>query len=200
MTRKRWLIGGAVLAVVGLAGMYGWLKVQKGFSAREEPSAPEAFAARLMRSMSIPAGAKRLNSPKHINDAALAGARMHWADHCALCHANDGSGDTAIGRGLFPKPPNMRSPLTQSKSDGELFYIIENGIRLTGMPAWGDGSNGHSDESWALVGFIRTLPQLTAEDLQQMKAMNPKSAHEAMEEKDEDDFLSGDSPKPEHMP
>ena len=116
-----------------------------------------------------------------------------------MCHGNDGSGDTPIGRGLFPKPPNMRSPLTQSKSDGELFYIIENGIRLTGMPAW-SVNGSHAEESWALVAFIRTLPKLTADDLKQMEAMNPKSAHEAMEEKEEDDFLRGDSPKPEKTP
>lgn len=195
--RKRLIavLGAAVL--LGIVASYFWVKAQKGFSAREEPSAPEAFVARLMRSLSMPSEAKQLKSPKRLDDAAILGARMHWADHCALCHANDGSGDTEIGRGLYPKPPNMRSPLTQSKSDGELFSIIENGIRLTGMPAWG-GGNGHGDESWALVGFIRTLPQLTAEDLKQMETMNPKSAHEAMEESDEDAFLRGDSPKPEN--
>ena len=177
-----------------------WAKAQKGFSARDEPSAPEAFAARLMRSMSMPADAQQLKSPKSMGERTLIGARMHWADHCAICHANDGSGDTAMGRGLYPKPPDMRSALTQSKSDGELFYIIENGIRLTGMPAWG-GGEGHGDESWPLVGFIRTLPKLTAEDLKQMKSMNPKSGHEAMEDAEEEEFLRGDpTPKPEQSP
>ena len=192
-------VAAVVIVLVGSLASFVWVKAQRGFSAREEPSAPEAFAARLMRSLSMPADAKKLESPKRIDDAAVAGARMHWADHCALCHGNDGSGDTPIGRGLFPKPPNMRSPLTQSKSDGELFYIIENGIRLTGMPAW-SVNGSHAEESWALVAFIRTLPKLTADDLKQMEAMNPKSAHEAMEEKEEDDFLRGDSPKPEKTP
>ncbi len=194
------LIWGLGLAVLfGSIASFLWVKAQKGFSARDEPSAPEAFVARLMRSLSMPSDAKQLKNPKRLDDAAILAARMHWADHCALCHGNDGSGDTEIGRGLYPKPPNMRSPLTQSKSDGELFSIIENGIRLTGMPAWG-GDNGHGDESWALVGFIRTLPELTADDLKQMKAMNPKSAHEAMEETDEDAFLRGDPTQPENAP
>ena len=185
---------------IGSLGVGLWARAQKGFSARDEPSAPEAFAARMVRSLSMPADAKQLKSPKPMDEATLAGARMHWADHCALCHANDGSGDTPIGRGLYPKPPDMRTTVTQSKSDGELFYIIENGIRLTGMPAWG-GGEGHGDESWALVGFIHTLPRLTAEDVKQMKSMNPKSAHEAMDDADEEEFLRGSpSPKPEQTP
>ena len=149
--------------------------------------------------MSMPSGARQLKSPVVADEKVLLDGRMHWADHCAGCHANDGSGDTPLGRGLYPKPPNMRSPLTQSKSDGELFFIIENGIRLTGMPAWGSGGS-HSAESWALVAFIRTLPNLTPEDLKQMESMNPKSAHEAMEEHEEDEFLRGDSPQPEKSP
>lgn len=195
-TRLMVVFGFAV--VVGSLGL--WARAQKGFSARDEPSAPEAFAARMVRSLSMPADAKQLKSPKPMDEATLTGARMHWADHCATCHANDGSGDTPIGRGLYPKPPDMRTAVTQSKSDGELFFIIENGIRLTGMPAWG-GGEGHGAESWPLVGFIRTLPRLTAEDLKEMKSMNPKSPHEAMEDTDEEAFLrGGPSPKPEQTP
>ena len=62
----------------------------------------------------------------------IAEGRDHFADHCATCHANDGSGNTEMGRGLYPKAPDMRLPATQNLSDAELFYIIENGVRLTG--------------------------------------------------------------------
>lgn len=188
--RIKLVIGFTLALVLGSVAVVLWARAQNGFSARDEPSAPEAFAARLMRSLSVPANAKQLKSPKPFDEAGLMGARMHWADHCAICHGNDGSGDTPMGRGLYPKPPDMRTSLTQAKSDGELFYIIENGIRLTGMPAWGTGE-GHGDESWQLVGFIRTLPKLTKEDVQQIQSMNPKSAHEAMEDADEEEFLRG---------
>lgn len=188
-----------VLMIVGSAAVVLWVRSQRGFSARDEPSAPEAFVARLVRTLSIPAEAKRLEGPKRLDDPTmLTRARMHWADHCAICHANDGSGDTPMGRGLYPKAPDMRLPLTQSKSDGELFYIIENGIRLTGMPAWANGGAG--EESWGLVGFIRSLPRLTPEDIKQLAAMNPKSALEAEEEADEEEFLRGPSPKQESPP
>ena len=91
--------------------------------------------------------------------ANLARARAHFADHCAICHANNGSGNTDIGRNLYPKAPDMRLPQTQNLTDGELYYTIHNGIRLTGMPAWGSAEK--DEDSWELVLFIHNLPQLT---------------------------------------
>jgi mono/diheme cytochrome c family protein len=122
--------------------------------------------------------------------------RNHWADHCATCHANNGSGETEMGRNLYPKAPDMRHPETQSLSDGELYYIIRNGVRMTGMPAWGKPEDGDSDhETWMLVSFIRPLPQLSAEEETAMEKFNPKSAAEREEEEQEEDFLNGKTPK-----
>jgi hypothetical protein len=96
----------------------------------------------------------------------------------------------------------MRGPETQSLSDGELYYIIRNGVRMTGMPAWGNPQDGDYDhESWMLVQFIRHLPQLTADEEEVMKRLNPKSAAERNEELEEEDFLNGKTPtqhKEEH--
>jgi mono/diheme cytochrome c family protein len=64
----------------------------------------------------------------------------HFADHCASCHANDGSGDTELGRNLWPKAPDMRAAPTQRLTDASCFYIIEHGVRFTGMPAWSTGT------------------------------------------------------------
>ena len=99
----------------------------------------------------------------------------HFADHCAFCHANDGSGSSEIGRGLYPKPPDMRAAATQGLTDGELFYIIENGVRFTGMPAFGTGKEDAAGEklAWQLVLFIRHLPRITDEEISRMKQLNP---------------------------
>jgi mono/diheme cytochrome c family protein len=117
----------------------------------------------------------------------------HFADHCAVCHANDGSGDTEMGRGLYPRAPDMRRTATQALSDGALFYIIENGVRLTGMPAWGTGTAEGEQASWHLVQFIRHLPTLTEGELTEMRTMNPKSADEWREEEEARRFLEGAS-------
>lgn len=96
-----------------------------------------------------------------------------------------------MGKAMFPRAPDMRTTPTQSMTDGELFYVIENGIPLTGMPAWGNGTPDGESSTWALVRFIRHLPQLTPAEVEHMEMMNPKSAGDEMRKHDIDDFLSG---------
>jgi hypothetical protein len=79
---------------------------------------------------------------------------------------------------------------TQHLTDGELDWIIENGVRLTGMPAWGPGGDDDSD-SWKLVHFIRHLNDLTPAQIDDMKALNPKGPAELEEERQDQDFLDG---------
>ena len=124
----------------------------------------------------------------------------HWADHCASCHANDGSGDTAMGRGLYPKAPDMRGPDTQSLSDGELFYLIEHGVKITGMPAWGTGTPEGEQASWHLVHFIRHLPSLTDDEVAEMEGLNPRSRAEWQALEEERRFLSGTLDAPGDAP
>jgi hypothetical protein len=191
------LMGIGVLTLVGLAvgGLVVARMVQRGFSAREEPSALEAHIARTLRSWSIPAEMRERSNPLHVTPELMAEARAHWADHCAGCHANDGSGDTPFGRNMFPRPPDMRQPLSQALSDGELYAIIQNGVRLSGMPAFGE-AEGDDSQTWALVAFIRHLPELSLEELKEMKELNPKSVHEMHEEQLEKEFLDAqDTPE-----
>jgi mono/diheme cytochrome c family protein len=188
---------GILIAIVVAAGMVTlgvivWLQVRAGISAHDEPTYLETMIARTMRSLAIPADAKSLVNPLERNDDLLASARAHWADHCASCHGNDGRGDTPMGRGMFPKAPDMSAAGTQDLSDGELAYIIRNGIRLTGMPGWGEAGTPPSDADWELVHFIRHLPQITPEELEQMKAMNPISAHDMEERRMIEAFLAGE--------
>jgi mono/diheme cytochrome c family protein len=187
------LVGGLVAAVA---------MIRRGFSARDEPSRAEAFVAGRLRHLAVPSRAKALQNPVPLTPDVLAAARAHFADHCALCHANDGSGNTELGRSLYPKAPDMRLPATQSLSDGELYYIIQNGIRLTGMPAWGAKDDDHDEDSWTLVHLIRHLSELTPEQLKEMEGMNPRNPAEIEEEREEQEFLRGrpeppdDSKKP----
>jgi len=152
----------------------------------------ERWAARKAREMAMPADAKYRMNPIANSPEVIAEARAHWADHCFSCHANDGSGNTAMGKNLYPPAPDMRLLATQQLTDGELFYIIQNGIRLTGMPAWGTGASHDEEDSWKLVHFIRHLPQLTLEEKRAIEKLNPKSADELREEEEEEKFLRGE--------
>ncbi|MGB8473573.1 MAG: c-type cytochrome [Candidatus Acidiferrum sp.] len=190
--------GTLILAVLVLAASVLLLLIasilHNGVSARATPTALERIMAREARHLAIPANAQALKNPVPASAVNLRDARLHFADHCATCHGNDGSGDTIIGRGLYPKPPDLRLAETQKLSDGELFWIIENGVRFTGMPAF--FSPGTQNDSWKLVDFIRHLPQLTEEERMEMEKYNPKGPDDGLEEQQEDDFLNGATPAP----
>jgi len=185
------LLIAAVLAV----GFVAYSLLHNGVSAKATPTALEVMMARKARHMALPSAARSLVNPVAATEENLRGGRLHFADHCAICHGNDGSCDTLMGSGLYPKPPDMRLAETQKLSDGELFWIIENGVRFTGMPAF---STRHSspEDSWKLVLFIRHLPQLTAEERIEMERYNPKGPDDREEEKEENDFLNGATPAP----
>jgi mono/diheme cytochrome c family protein len=183
------------LLVLLAAGCFAYFMGRShGFSTRAKPTALERIMAREARHLAIPRSAREQANPVAATPELLVEARRHFADHCATCHANDGSGNTEIGRMLYPKAPDMRQGDTQSLSDGELYFIIHNGIRLTGMPAWGSDS-GHDHDSWALVYFIRHLPNLTPGEIEDMKHYNPRSPAEMQEEKEEEEFLNGQPQK-----
>lgn len=174
-----------VLIAVVVAGIaYGAVLVRRGFDARKQPSNTEARVARALRHVAIPKADRDEENPwKDVATAdVMKDAREHFADHCAQCHANDGGGDTEMAKGLYPKPPDMRLPATQNLSDGELYYIIRNGVPLTGMPGWGDPHFDQDDDSWQLVLFIRHLPHLTPDELKDMETYNPKGKMETEEE------------------
>lgn len=195
---KAFLWALVVLLVIGsvIAGAITYSIARRGLSARTEPSRVEEFVARSMRRLATPRAVRTMTNPVQSTEAVLQEGLEHFADHCAVCHANNGSGDTEIGRGLYPRAPDMRAAPTQELSDGELFSIIENGMRLTGMPAWGTGTPEGERASWALVHFIRRLPKLTEEEITRMEALNPKTAEEWREQEEIRRFLAGEDAKP----
>jgi mono/diheme cytochrome c family protein len=199
--QRAWAIVGKLLVAIGviflmLVGIAVIMTIRRGVSAQAEPTATEAMIATTMRHFAIPPSARGMRNPVPLTATALSEGRDHFADHCASCHGNDGSGKTDIGLSLYPKAPDMRTPNTQKLTDGELFYIIRNGVRLTGMPAW-SGSHSEADD-WKLVHFIRHLPRLTTEEIDQMKRMNPISPHEMQEQKEDEEFLKGDHKNANH--
>jgi len=179
---------------IGIVGAFGW-GVQlftSGFSAKTEPHALEVFIARQIRHLAIPIETRNAPNPIPLSPDVIKDSLAHFADHCGLCHANDGSGQTPIGKNVNPKAPDLRLADTQSMSDGELFWAIHNGIRFTAMPAWGKGDPAEDKDSWKLVHLARHLPQLTPEELDQMKALNPKTQKDLEEEAAFSQFLLGD--------
>lgn len=191
---KKFLIFG-VVAVAGMFIAVIWL-LPGAFSAKGKPPEWEIFMARFARHLATPNQWRDASNPVERSSENLAEALHHFADHCASCHANDGSGKTEMGPNFYPPVPDLRSETIQSMSDGELFYVIHFGVRFTGMPAWGQGDPEKDTGSWALVHFIRHLPKITPEEISQMKGLNPKTAQERAEQEAMDAFLAGEDFEP----
>jgi len=185
------------VAVFAVGGVAVSLILHDGLSATATPTKLEAFFARHAHRLAIPANAKAARNPLQASPEVLQDARRHFADHCAVCHGNDGDANTMLGRGMYPKPPDLRQSQTQNLSDGEIFWIIEHGVRFTGMPAFTSHGDDQQD-TWKLVLFIRHIASLSPAERMDMEQHNPKGPDDRKEEKDEDNFLDApaDNSKP----
>jgi predicted CXXCH cytochrome family protein len=155
---KRWSpLFRVAAALVGLIVVAAFIVSFRGFRATSEPSRVEVAVARGVRNFAIPRSARAAQSPLVPGNTPLTDARDLFIASCASCHGNDGAGDTPMGRSLYPRVPDLRSARTQALSDGELHYIIEHGVQLTGMPAFGASHRASADDSWKLMLFVRSL-------------------------------------------
>ena len=108
-----------VVVLLAVAAVGLWIARANGFSTRTPPTAVERIVMQGLHWLSGPRAARAAANPVAFSPEVWAQSRAHFADHCASCHANDGSGNTELGRGLFPRAPDMRLALTQDKTDGE---------------------------------------------------------------------------------
>jgi mono/diheme cytochrome c family protein len=199
---KKRIVIGLLLLVVGAVGVGAYMMhnmMERGFSTRTEPMLIEKALATTIRGRAIPSRYKTTKSPVTATPEVIHEGMAHWADHCTACHANNGSGDTMYGKAMYPRPPDMRKKETQELSDGELYYTINNGVMLSGMPAFGEPGDDDLD-SWKLVVFIRHLPSITQSEEFEMEKLNPKSPEEREEEQQEEDFLRGGSSSSTQQP
>ena len=166
---KTWKVFVSVILATALIGVIcGVVLIRRGFRATTEPSAFERAVARTARNWAIPRRARQEKNPLTATAENLQAGREDFLARCATCHGHDASGLTPVGRNLYPRAPNISSAETQKLTDGEIHYIIENGVQLTGMPAWGNRHSSSDEDSWRLVLFIRNLRALTeAEKAQQ---------------------------------
>jgi predicted CXXCH cytochrome family protein len=148
------------LAVAAIAGACLLLVIARGFRATSTPSRFEIVVARALRNFAIPRAEHAKKNPLLGDSLALQLGREDFLAHCAICHGIDGSGKTPVGTSLYPRVPDLRSPATQNLTDGDLHYIIENGVQLSGMPA-AQTLHTPAADVWQLVLFVRSLRPLT---------------------------------------
>jgi len=149
---KQKLMLGAAMALLGA--------LLQGCSANKPPSQEEANLANAAKDVAIPLEAGKMKNPLPETADVVSQGQEIFLGSCAECHGADGRADTTIGRNMSPPAMDLNSPHVQHWSDAELFWIIQNGVRPSGMPAW--KSSIPENDTWKLARFVHALPRLDA--------------------------------------
>lgn len=122
-----------------------------------EPGNVETRAADMAKRVVIYRASRQAIPPRPLDlKASVDNGSTHFGLECSICHGTDGHTRAPLGQWMYPRPADLTSKQVQSYSDRELFWIIQNGIRFTGMPAFGKVES--PDHIWDLVNYVRTLP------------------------------------------
>jgi mono/diheme cytochrome c family protein len=156
MQMKRWIF--IVLIVLGLGAVVAIVSFyQINIGALPEPGHIETILATRAKHLLVHRSSSRDRispAPTDLQASIEEGDKLYGID-CAMCHGSDGHTLTDSGRWMYPRASDLTSPAVQGYSDGELFWIVKNGIRLSGMPAF---ARVESDEHiWDLVHYLRTM-------------------------------------------
>lgn len=154
MRHKGKLTAVIIAAVIVVILIYGATHLT--ISALPEPGAIETTLASAAKEWLIGRAARApLPLAPANNDESMAAGKALFGMACANCHGQDGRRPTPIGRSMYPRAVDLGSSDVQEMSNAELFWVIKNGIRLTGMPGF---ANINSDqEVWQLTWFVRSL-------------------------------------------
>jgi len=147
---SRRLLGAGFLVAIAL--------MMSACTAHEKPSTVETALANMAKDIAIPIQAEDLKNPLHSDPQIVSQGQQIYLQSCAVCHGTDGHGQTAVGQGMYPPVMDLTSPHVQHWNDSQMFWIIQNGVRMTGMASWKGAIS--PEDTWKLVIFIHHLPEL----------------------------------------
>lgn len=137
-----------------------------------------AWLLRTAREQSVHRNAEGIIPPPLSNPELVRLGFRHYDEMCVICHGAPGIAPGEAHDGLNPKPPHL-DQAAKAMSPAELFWVVKNGIKMTGMPAWGPT---HSDELiWAMVAFVRQLPEMNAAQYLALRKQ-AENSHESNDE------------------
>jgi mono/diheme cytochrome c family protein len=168
-TRARWSLGtAAAFVLIGAATLA--LVMGGGFDATASNGYPQAVSWAIHQTMvdSVRVRASAIAPPARFSQAqVLAGFRTYDA-HCVMCHGGPGIARQDWTAGMHPAPPYLLDA-SQHWRPAELYFVVDNGVKMTGMPAWGETLS--KDDIWNLVAFLEFLPNMTPADYARLRAM-----------------------------
>jgi mono/diheme cytochrome c family protein len=178
-----WLLLAIGLAVIVWSGVYN-------VAASGRPGKLETKIATFALNQSVHRRAPVAKNPFSRTPEVLRAGLAHYRENCVVCHGAPGVDATEYGEGLNPASPDLTLPRVQERPDGELFWIVSNGIRTTGMAAF--GPTHKPEEIWKIVAFLRHLPEITSDEQKVLKTATAEAEHHGEAEASE---AKGEAPK-----
>ncbi len=169
------MVAGLVVAALAavVVAWSGWYNV----AATSSPGKLEKDTAALVVRRSIEKRAGTAANPFPASSENLKTGLAHYKENCLACHGAPGIPKSEFGMGLNPSAPELTVPEVQERSDGQIFWVVSNGIRMTGMPAF---SPTHKpEEIWKIVAFVRHMQKLSDDEVKSLKADSGESDHHA---------------------
>ena len=161
-----------------ILGAVVWVYLAMGFfdpAAATPTGRMETALARFALNRSVAKRASKEKNPFSATPDVLKEGLDHYKENCVLCHGAPGVDVSEIGQGLNPPAPELTLPRTEKRTDGELFWIVANGIRMTGMPAF--KPTHKPEEIWKMVAFVRHLEEITPDEQKALKAGGEEAEH-----------------------
>lgn len=171
------VLGAVLLVLVCGAAAYLFLGYYDiSASTPHAPAVRWTLETAMERSVSRHAADEVATVPALDDPEMLRTGGRHFAEEgCIGCHGGPGVGPAEFARHMRPEPPDLARAAARF-SDAELYWIMKHGIRMTGMPAF--GPTHQDDELWALVAFVRRLPEMPPARFQELTASpRPGSGH-----------------------
>ena len=144
-------------------------------SAEVPPGKMETRLATLALNKSVERRAPNKKNPLPSTPENLRGGLAHFRENCVVCHGAPGVDPGEIGQGLNPGAPDLTLPRVQERTDGQLYWLVDEGIRMSGMPAFGP-THGEN-ELWQIVAFLRHLPEITEQEKAQLQGEKEEAEH-----------------------
>ncbi len=158
---------GLLIGAVLIGGTVIWLGLYN-VAANEKHWGVTNIFLELVRDRSIIANAEDLPVPDLTDDQRIARGAPNYAAMCAQCHLAPGVESSELHEGLYPQPPNLNDAEHAAQNPQESFWIIKNGLKMTGMPAW--GINNSDDQIWDMIALIAALDAMSVEKYQSLVA------------------------------
>ena len=159
---------GSVLGIFAILVVLSILFIYSGFynvAATYPDKAPVAWLLSTTMDKSVQRHAKGIKAPALDAPAMIQAGFRHYQEDCVMCHGAPGVRIGEVGRGLNPEPPELTEAAGDWKPN-ELFWITKNGVRMSGMPAWGVTN---SDKAiWEIVAFTQKLPSMSSDEYRKL--------------------------------